>query len=259
MKSSLSNKSKEMTKNHPSILKKPSSSTTISKESKVTHLPMTEEEKKVRRDIIEPIHQFECLRNVLLQWVFINNYFKEHKEALKRRMEIEFYDRTQQILQLQERAMEMKLSINTEEAIKELESILSFEYHSSGEVSSKIHDLEEHLDILKEYMENALKRIEVGENIVIDPERFNEDLVMIKTKLEDIQNRYLTQWQASETIEAKMKEYIELILEEHNELISLIIIMTQRQDAIEKKNFEDYTNFQERQIQSLEFLIFSDV
>jgi len=253
-------KPKDTSKPQSSLHKKPSVPVASHpKETKQPQLPLTEEEKKIRKEIIEPIHQFECLRNVLLQWVFINNYFKEHKEALKQRMEVEFYDRTQQVLLLQEKAMEMKVNISKEEAIKELEEILSFEYPLCGEVSTSVVDFEENLEILKDYMENALKKIEVGENIVIEPEGFNEEIVVIKNKLEEIKKNYAEEWEASDVIESKMKEYIELTLEEHQELMSLMELMNARQSKIEKRNFENYTDFQEDRIKALENLIFSDI
>jgi len=253
-------KPKDTSKNPSSLPKKQSTPiVSHSREPKQPQLPLTEEEKRIRKEIIEPINQFECLRNVLLQWVFINSYFKEHKEVLKQRMEIEFYDRTQQVLLLQEKAMEMQVNIGKEEAIKELESILSFEYPLCGEISTSIVDFEENLEILRDYMENALKKIEVGENIVIDPEGFNEELVAIKNKLEEIKRNYAEEWEASDLIEKKMKEYIELTIEEHQELMSLIELMMARQSNIEKRNFENYTDFQEDRIKELETLIFSDI
>ena len=243
-----------------SLQKKPSvssSTSSIPKEPKA--LPMTEEERKIRREIIEPLNQFECLRNTLLQWIYLNNIMKEQKQNLKERMEVEFYDRTQQVLEAQDNAMELKINISREEAIKELEDILSFEHQQCQQISQGIVDFEENLEILKDYMENGLKKIEVGENIVIYPEEFNEELVNIKNKLGELESKYKEEWEKSENIEQKMKEFIELSLEEHQELMALIEVMATKQSAIEKRNFEDYSDFQEARVKELESLIFGEL
>jgi len=250
-----------ISKAQPSTLpKKPtttSSTSSIPKEPRA--LPMTEEEKRIKREIIDPLNQFECLRNTLLQWIYLNNSFKEQKTALKERMEVEFYDRTQQVLEAQDKAMEMKINISREEAIKELEEILSFEHGQCQQISQGIVDFEENLEILKDYMENGLKKIEVGENIVIYPEEFNEELVNIKNKLGELETKYKEEWETSDSIEEKMKEFIELSLEEHQELMALIELMASKQSAIEKRNFEDYTDFQESRVKDLEALIFGEL
>lgn len=274
MRPSTSSKSKEIPSASSTGSKKPSTpSSAQSKQSATSQtrqslapppkqtkqLPLTEEEKKLRREIIEPIQQFECLRNVLLQWVFLNSYFKEEKKSLKERMEVEFYDRTQQVLTLQDEALKMKANISKEEAIKELEEILAIEFPVCQNISQGIVDFEENLEILKDYMENVLKKIEVGENIVIYADEFNEELIAIKDKLVEIQTKYNEEWENSNTVEKKMKEFIELSLLEHQELMALIELMASKQSSIEKRNFDDYTRLQEKRIRDLEALVYSDL
>lgn len=174
-------------------------------------------------------------------------------------MAIEFYDRTQQVIEHQEKALEVRGSITKEEAIKELEDILAFEFVECQEISKGIVDFEENLDILRDYMENALKKIDVGENIVIYTEEFNEEIVAIKDKLLELQKRYSEEWASTDDVENRLKEFIELSLLEYNELITLVELIAAKQTSIQKRNFEDYTDLQTSRMKGLEAMVYGEL
>ena len=202
-------------------------------------------------EIISELKNFENLRGILFQWVAMNAYIKHAAKTCGEKVDTDFFDRFLQLIEAQDKLTDIRLSLMREEAIKELETVLQIEHKTLKDIGRFMEDLHETLEIIENYLENTLKKVYIGENIVIQVEDFNKYLDMCTQLLSKMTINHEDAFQESKENEAKLKELNSLILEEINLIKSILLLLESKSVKRMDDNMEKYSDIQNKRIENL--------
>jgi len=246
--SSTTNRSRDSTINSYSI------QSLRTEETKISDGP-----NKPSNEISNELKNFENLRSLLLEWITINAFIKNVTQNCGQRIEVEFFDRILQIIDSQDKITDLKLSFMREEAIKELEEILNIEGKVMLDIGKVLEDLQETLNVIEDFLENTLKKVYVGENIVINVDDFNNYLEISTQLIDKITNSYGDTLAENQESEQKLRELNSVILEEIEELKSILTLLDKKSSQKMDENLEKYSAIQNERLDSLKRQITEDL